>query len=46
MFIISLVKEDIFSIVSISGVVFKDALRTDTVFLTQILPELVSNYKQ
>ena len=44
MLIICLVEEDIFSIISLSSVLFEDALPADTMLVAQLLPEFVTNY--
>ena len=44
MFIICLVEEDIFTIIALSGVLLKNSLSRDSMFVTQLLPKLVANY--
>jgi len=43
MLVVGLIEEDIFSIVSLSRVLFENTLSADTVLHAQLLPELVSN---
>ena len=44
MLIISLIKEDIFTVVALRGVLLQNTLSADTVLVAQLLPELVANY--
>jgi len=44
MVIVSLVEENIFTIVALSSILLDDAVRCDTMLLAQCLPELISNY--
>ena len=44
MLIVSLIEEDIFTVVALRGVLFKDAFTTDAVLSAKLLPKLVSNY--
>ena len=46
MLIISLIEEHIFTIVAISCIFFKDALTTNAMFKTQLLPKFVADCKQ
>jgi len=46
MFIIRLVEEDIFAVVSLRSVLLKDTLSTDAVLMTQLLPEFIANFTQ
>jgi hypothetical protein len=43
MFIVGLVEKDVFAVVSLNSEIFQDSLGTDTMLLTQVLPEFVSN---
>lgn len=45
MFIICLVEKDIFSVITLSSIFFKNAFRIDSMFHTKLFPEFVSNYK-
>ena len=45
MLIISLIKEDIFSIFTLSGIWFQDAIWCNTMLTTELLPELVTDYR-
>jgi hypothetical protein len=42
--IISLIEKDIFPVISLSRILLQVTLWADTVFLTQTLPEFISNY--
>jgi hypothetical protein len=42
-FIVGLVEKDVFAVVSLNSEIFQDSLGTDTMLLTQVLPEFVSN---
>ena len=44
MVIVSLVEENIFTIVALSSILLDDSIRCDTMLLAQCLPELISNY--
>ena len=44
MLIVSLIEEDIFSIVSLGGILLKNTLSTDAVLHAELLPELVTDY--
>ena len=44
MLIVRLVKEDIFSVVALSRILFQDSFPANAMLLTQLLPKLVTNY--
>ena len=46
MLIIRLIEEDIFTIIALSGILFKNALSGDAMLVAQLLPKLVANYSQ
>ena len=45
MLIVSLIEEDIFSIVALSGILLKNTLSADAVLHAELLPELVTDYE-
>ena len=45
MLIIRLIEEDIFTIIALSGILFKNALSGDSMLVAQLLPKLVTNCK-
>ena len=44
MLVVCLVEEDIFSVISLRGVLFKNTVSRDTVLHAELLPEFVTNY--
>jgi hypothetical protein len=42
--IVCLVEENIFSVISLRGVLLKNTVSRDTVLHTELLPEFVTNY--
>ena len=44
MLIIRLIEEDIFTIIALSGILFKNALSGDAMLVAQLLPKLVANF--
>ena len=45
MLIIRLIEEDIFTIIALSGILFKNALSGDSMLVAQLLPKFVTNYR-
>ena len=43
MLIVSLIEEDIFSIISLSGILFQNAFPADSVLLAKLFPKLVAD---